>query len=81
MSFNNSDQDPWGKPGSTGKKPENNQSHNEDKQSNWEQPNNQQKNTQQSPPDIEEIFNNLLKKISGKSGNVGKTASQMLRWG
>ncbi|ARU64570.1 HflK protein [Histophilus somni] len=72
MSFNNSDQDPWGKPGSTGKKPENNQSHNEDKQSNWEQPNNQQKNTQQSPPDIEEIFNNLLKKISGKSGNVGK---------
>lgn len=72
MLFNNSDQDPWGKPGSTGKKPENNQSHNEDKQSNWEQPNNQQKNTQQSPPDIEEIFNNLLKKISGKSGNVGK---------
>ncbi len=72
MSFNNSDQDPWGKPGSTGKKTENNQSHNEDKQSNWEQPNNQQKNTQQSPPDIEEIFNNLLKKISGKSGNVGK---------
>lgn len=72
MSFNNSDQDPWGKPGSMGKKPENNQSHNEDKQSNWEQPNNQQKNTQQSPPDIEEIFNNLLKKISGKSGNVGK---------
>lgn len=81
MSFNNSDQDPWGKPGSTGKKPENNQSHNEDKQSNWEQPNNQQKNTQQSPPDIEEIFNNLLKKSVVNPVMSEKTASQMLRWG
>lgn len=74
MSFNNSDQDPWGKPGSSGQKPENNQSHNGDKQSGWEQP----KNTEQSPPDIEEIFNNLLKKLGGQSGKGGKKGKQNL---
>ncbi|STO61149.1 HflK protein [Canicola haemoglobinophilus] len=78
MSFNNSDQDPWGKPGSSGQKPENNQSHNGDKQSGWEQPKNQQKNTEQSPPDIEEIFN-LLKNSVVSLVKVAKKVSKIYR--
>ena len=58
----NSDQDPWAKPGQTGqKKPEKDQ----DWQNNPEPDNQQtgQRNKQQGPPDLEEMFNNLLKKI------------------
>ncbi|QLB12433.1 protease FtsH subunit HflK [Bisgaardia hudsonensis] len=67
MSLNDSDQDPWGKPGSSGqKKPENNNGY--DNKSNQ----NSQNKDQQSPPDLEEMFNNLLKKL-GSSGNKGRS--------
>lgn len=67
-----SDQDPWGKPGQSGqKKPE--------KEQGWQQnpePENEpreQRNKQQGPPDLEDMFNNLLKKMGGggnrQSGN------------
>lgn len=65
MSFNGSDQDPWGKPGSNGQSKPNNQS-DDNKQSQWERKS--QNNQQQSPPDIEEIFTNLLKKLGGDNG-------------
>ncbi|HDR1223948.1 TPA: FtsH protease activity modulator HflK [Pasteurella multocida] len=71
MSLNGSDQDPWGKPGQ--KKPESQRPDNEGGQPNWNdnQSGRKQNNQEQSPPDIEEIFNNLLKKLGG-SGNSGK---------
>ena len=71
----NSDQDPWAKPGQTGqKKPEKDQ----DWQNNPEPDNQQtgQRNKQQGPPDLEEMFNNLLKKMGGGSGQKsGNTPS------
>ncbi|HHT7857784.1 FtsH protease activity modulator HflK [Pasteurella multocida] len=71
MSLNGSDQDPWGKPGQ--KKTESQRPDNEGGQPNWNdnQSGRKQNNQEQSPPDIEEIFNNLLKKLGG-SGNGGK---------
>ncbi|MDO5053695.1 MAG: FtsH protease activity modulator HflK [Pasteurella oralis] len=73
MSLNGSDQDPWGKPGQ--KKPENHRPDNEDGQSNWnDNSRGKQNNRDQSPPDIEEIFNNLLKKLGG-SGNGSKRSN------
>ena len=56
MSWNESgnQQDPWGKPGQ--KKPEQEQQH-----SGQEKEPNKQSNEQQ-PPDLEEVFNSLLKK-------------------
>lgn len=70
MSLNGSDQDPWGKPGQ--KKPENHRPDNENGQSNWnDNSRGKQNNQEQSPPDIEEMFNNLLKKLGG-TGNGGK---------
>ena len=60
---NNSTQDPWGKPGQSGQSSDNKPSGNE--------PNsNRGSNHEQSPPDLEEMFNNLLKKL-GSSGNKG----------
>lgn len=60
---NNSTQDPWGKPGQSGQSSDNKPSGNE--------PNsNRGSNHEQSPPDLEEMFNNLLKKLGG-SGNKG----------
>ena len=60
---NNSTQDPWGKPGQSGQSSNNKPSGNE--------PNsNRGSNHEQSPPDLEEMFNNLLKKL-GSSGNKG----------
>ena len=60
---NNSTQDPWGKPGQSGQSSGNKPSGNE--------PNsNRGSNHEQSPPDLEEMFNNLLKKLGG-SGNKG----------
>ncbi|MEE6076505.1 FtsH protease activity modulator HflK [Avibacterium paragallinarum] len=57
MSFNGSDQDPWGKPGSNP-----NQSDNKsDPNNQWDKRNKQE----QSPPDLEEVFSNLLKKLGG----------------
>ena len=63
MSWNESgnQQDPWGKPGQ--KKPEQEQQH-----SGQEKEPNKQSNEQQ-PPDLEEVFNSLLKKMGGGKGN------------
>ncbi|VEJ08949.1 FtsH protease activity modulator HflK [Actinobacillus delphinicola] len=60
MSMNNSDQDPWSKPGE--QKPNGNQRPQQNGQGNQEQ----------SPPDLEEMFNNLLKKL-GSGGRGNKT--------
>lgn len=59
QSTNGSDQDPWGRPGSSG---------NSDNSAGSNNQNNKPK-SEQSPPDLEEVFNNLLKKISGFGGN------------
>lgn len=77
MSQNGSGQDPWGKPGqSNEQKPENSSNNN-----GWGS-NQNRGNQEQSPPDIEEIFNNLLKKLGGNgkkggqnSGGSGHTSS------
>ncbi|TDQ59711.1 membrane protease subunit HflK [Mesocricetibacter intestinalis] len=72
MSLNGSDQDPWAKPGQS--QPDNNTSK-DDKKSDWtSNSGNKQRNQEQSPPDIEEIFNNLLKKLGGKGTGNGNTS-------
>ncbi|MDH2924347.1 membrane protease subunit HflK [Nicoletella semolina] len=59
MSWNESgNQDPWGKPGQ--KKPE------QPKPQGGEQ---ESKRSEQQPPDLEEMFNNLLKKVGGNKRN------------
>lgn len=56
-----SNQDPWGKPGQT---------NSQDKPSgHTDERNSGAKKEQQSPPDLEEVFGNLLKKLGNKSGN------------
>ncbi|AIK90032.1 FtsH protease activity modulator HflK [Glaesserella parasuis] len=62
MSWNESgnQQDPWGKPGQ--KKPEQEQPSGQEKE-----PNKQSNEPQ--PPDLEEVFNSLLKKMGGGRGN------------
>ncbi|MDC2826305.1 FtsH protease activity modulator HflK [Rodentibacter pneumotropicus] len=78
----NSGQDPWGKPGqSNEQKPENSSNNGWDSNQN-------RGNQEQSPPDIEEIFNNLLKKLGGGGKNGGQnngssnnTPSTPLNWG
>lgn len=69
MSFNGSDQDPWGKPGSNGKKPENNQPNDGKQKPDWGD--NSARDNQQSPPDLEEVFSNLLKKLGGGNNKNG----------
>lgn len=69
MSWNESgnrgpEQDPWGKPGQ--KRPEQSTSGNEEKP---QQPNH--KSSNQQPPDLEEIFSNLLKKLGGNGTHKG----------
>lgn len=78
----NSGQDPWGKPGQSNEQKPGNSSNN-----GWDS-NQNRGNQEQSPPDIEEIFNNLLKKLGGgkKGGqNNGSsnnsTPSIPLNWG
>lgn len=74
MSQNGPDQDPWGKPGqSSGPKQSDNSS---DKQSENGWGTRDNKNQEQSPPDIEEVFNNLLKKLGGgnKKGGSNNTS-------
>ena len=66
MSLNGSDQDPWGKPKQNGQSSGNQDSGKNEGQSNWDRSSNSQKKNEQSPPDLEEIFNNLLKKMGGK---------------
>ncbi len=65
------DQDPWAAPGtnsgnSSGQKP-NNQSTDEPKN---------KRNDEQSPPDLEEAFTNLLQKLSGKKNGNGSNNQQ-----
>lgn len=62
---NNSSQDPWGSPGQSGQ-PSGNKPNADDQRPNA----NGSDRQEQSPPDIEEIFNNLLKKLGG-NGNRG----------
>ena len=65
---NNSTQDPWGKPGQSGQSSDNKPSGNE--------PNsNRGSNHEQSPPDLEEMFNSLLKKLGGSGNNGGNRYS------
>lgn len=63
MSLN--DQDPWAKPGQNDPKQPENPSNKPDNKSGWSD---RQDNKEQSPPDIEEIFGNLLKKLGGNGG-------------
>lgn len=65
MSWNDP-QDPWGKPGA--KKPEQNGT---DKQ-----PEQGQQKSEQQPPDLEEVFNSLLKKMGGKKGGNSNQSNQ-----
>ncbi len=60
MSMHNSEQDPWGRPGSS------------QKPNGQERPNQGRNNQEQSPPDLEEIFNNLLKKLKGSTTGGGR---------
>lgn len=72
MSWNESgnQQDPWGKPGQ--KKPEQEQgSPNAD-----QEPKNRTNN--QQPPDLEEVFSNLLKKMGGGKGGSGSNQPSSL---
>ncbi|QIA76820.1 FtsH protease activity modulator HflK [Rodentibacter caecimuris] len=77
----NSGQDPWGKPGqSNEQKPENSSNNG------WDSNQNRGKQDQ-SPPDIEEIFNNLLKKLGGgkkggqNNGSSNNPPSIPFNWG
>ncbi|TCT15192.1 membrane protease subunit HflK [Bibersteinia trehalosi] len=65
MSWNDP-QDPWGKPGA--KKPEQNGT---DKQ-----PEQGPQKSEQQPPDLEEVFNNLLKKMGGNKGGHSHQPNQ-----
>ena len=71
MSQNGSGQDPWGKPG------QNNEQKPENSSNNGWSSNQNRGNQEQSPPDIEEIFSNLLKKLGrgGKNGGRNNASS------
>lgn len=81
MSLNGSDQDPWSKPKQNGQSSENNTSDQNEGRSNWDRSSNSQKDNQQSPPDLEDIFNNLLKKLSGKGGANNTNSSNAFSGG
>ena len=81
MSVNGSDQDPWSKPKQNGQSSENNTSDQNEGRSNWDRSSNSQKDNQQSPPDLEDIFNNLLKKLSGKGGANNTNSSNAFSGG
>lgn len=72
MSQNGSSQDPWGKPGESRDQQQPNNSQNNGNNGNnangWGNRNNQE----QSPPDLEEIFSNLLKKLGGGDKKRGQ---------
>ncbi|MDU3249721.1 MAG: FtsH protease activity modulator HflK, partial [Haemophilus parainfluenzae] len=63
MSQNGPDQDPWGKPGQSSGPKQSDNSSDKQNENGWRSRDN--KNQEQSPPDIEEVFNNLLKKLGG----------------
>ncbi|MCK3655853.1 protease modulator HflK [Pasteurellaceae bacterium Macca] len=72
MSWNESgnQQDPWGKPGQKKPEPKGSEQQNPEQQGIGDEPKPQDpKRTEQQPPDLEEVFNNLLKKIGGGNGS------------
>ena len=73
MSQNGPDQDPWGKPGQSSGPKQSDNSSDKQNENGWGAREN--KNQEQSPPDIEEVFNNLLKKLGGgnKKGGSNNT--------
>ena len=77
MSQNGSDQDPWGKPGQSSGPKQSDNSSDKQNENGWGARDN--KNQEQSPPDIEEVFNNLLKKLGGgnKKGGSNNTSPNM----
>ena len=74
MSQNGPDQDPWGKPGQSSGPKHSDNSSDKQNENGWGARDN--KNQEQSPPDIEEVFNNLLKKLGGgnKKGGSNNTS-------
>lgn len=74
MSQNGSDQDPWSKPGQSSGPKQSDNSSDKQNENGWGSRDN--KNQEQSPPDIEEVFNNLLKKLGGgnKKGGSNNTS-------
>lgn len=74
MSQNGPDQDPWGKPGQSSGPKQSDNSSDKQNENGWGSRDN--KNQEQSPPDIEEVFNNLLKKLGGgnKKGGSNNTS-------
>ena len=77
MSQNGPDQDPWGKPGQSSGPKQSDNSSDKQNENGWGTRDN--KNQEQSPPDIEEVFNNLLKKLGGgnKKGGSNNTSPNM----
>ena len=77
MSQNGPDQDPWGKPGQSSGPKQLDNSSDKQNENGWGARDN--KNQEQSPPDIEEVFNNLLKKLGGgnKKGGSNNTSPNM----
>ena len=77
MSQNGPDQDPWGKPGQSSGPKQSDNSSDKQNENGWGARDN--KNQEQSPPDIEEVFNNLLKKLGGgnKKGGSNTTSPNM----
>ena len=74
MSQNGPDQDPWSKPGQSSGPKQSDNSSDKQNENGWGSRDN--KNQEQSPPDIEEVFNNLLKKLGGgnKKGGSNNTS-------
>ena len=77
MSQNGPDQDPWGKPGQSSGPKQSDNSSDKQNENGWGARDN--KNQEQSPPDIEEVFNNLLKKLGGgnKKGGSNNASPNM----
>ena len=73
MSQNGPDQDPWGKPGQSSGPKQSDNSSDKQNENGWGARDN--KNQEQSPPDIEEVFNNLLKKLGGGNKKGGSNTS------
>lgn len=73
MSQNGPDQDPWGKPGQSSGRKQSDNSSDKQNENGWGARDN--KNQEQSPPDIEEVFNNLLKKLGGGNKKGGSNTS------
>lgn len=77
MSQNGPDQDPWSKPGQSSGPKQSDNSSDKQNENGWGARDN--KNQEQSPPDIEEVFNNLLKKLGGgnKKGGSNNASPNM----